>query len=93
MKRLILVVALWWPLVVVADFNAGLDAYDRGDFATALKEWRPLAEDGDASAQFYRGLMYHYGEGVPQDHAEALIAHFKKVRENFGGKQSSHSGQ
>ena len=58
-------------LPVWADFQNGLDAYNRGDFATALKEWQPLAEHGNASAQYNLGLMYHTGQGLPQDYAEA----------------------
>jgi TPR repeat protein len=37
-----------------ADYKAGEDAYHRGDFSTALREWRPLAEQGDALAQYKR---------------------------------------
>jgi len=44
---------------------------DKGDYATALKEWRPLAEQGDAEAQCNLGYMYKCGQGVPQDDAEA----------------------
>ncbi len=55
-----------------ADFRAGLDAANRGDYATALKEWRPLAEQGDASAQYNLGFMYATGKGVPQDDNEAV---------------------
>ena len=29
-----------------ADFQKGLTAYKSGDFATALREWKPLAEQG-----------------------------------------------
>src|SRR5262245_60877855 len=47
-------------------------AYDRGDYATALRLWRPLANQGDADAQFSLGLMYLNGQGVPQNYAEAL---------------------
>ena len=36
-----------------ADFQAGTYAYKSGDFATALREWRPLAEQRNAHAQFY----------------------------------------
>jgi hypothetical protein len=39
----------------------GLAAYDAGDYATALGIWRPLAEKGDASAQYDIGLIYTYG--------------------------------
>jgi len=54
------------------DIQAGVDAYEKGDYATALTEFRPLAQQGDARAQYNLGLMYHHGEGVPQDHTEAL---------------------
>ena len=54
-----------------ADFNKGLTAAQSGDFATALKEWKPLAEEGNAAAQNNLGLMYHNGWGVPQDYKEA----------------------
>ena len=37
------------------DFDRGLAAAQSGDFATALKEWRPLAEQGDALAQYNLG--------------------------------------
>ena len=53
------------------DFDRGLAAAQSGDFATALKEWRPLAEQGDAYAQNNLGVMYENGNGVVQDYAEA----------------------
>ena len=55
-----------------ADFNKGLAAAQSGDFATALRELRPLAEQGDANAQFLLGVMYHKGKGVPQDYKTAV---------------------
>ncbi len=55
-----------------ADFKAGAKAYLRGDYATALKEWRPLAEQGDARAQFKLAGMYFSGRGVPQNNKEAI---------------------
>jgi TPR repeat protein len=53
------------------DFSAGLKAFERDDYATALNVWRPLAEKGDAAAQYSIGFMYDQGKGVPQDYAEA----------------------
>ena len=50
------------------DFQKGLAAVQRGDFATALREWTPLAEQGYATAQYNLGVMYDNGEGVPQDY-------------------------
>ena len=54
-----------------ADFSAGLKALERDDYATALNVWRPLAEKGDAAAQYGIGFMYANGKGVPQDDVEA----------------------
>jgi len=54
-----------------ADFQAGMDAKNRGDFAKALREWRPLAEQGEAGAQVGLGWLYTNGQGVPQDYAQA----------------------
>ncbi len=56
---------------MAADFQTGLEAYKRGNYATALEEWRPLAEQGLARAQHDLGFMYDNGEGVAQDHSEA----------------------
>ncbi len=53
------------------DFKAGVEAYQRGDYATALTEFRPLAQQGDASAQNNLGLMYSKGRGVAQDYVQA----------------------
>ena len=72
MKRIALAAVLLVSLVGPA--RAGLDeadrAYIRGDYATALKEDRALAEQGDVDAQFILGAMYDNGKGVPQDYAE-----------------------
>lgn len=56
-----------------ADGVAGLKAYEAGDYATALQEFLPLAEAGQASAQAAVGQMYLDGHGVPQDPAQAAI--------------------
>lgn len=42
-----------------ANFQAGKDAYDQGDYATALKEWQPLAEQGNGEAPFGNGWLRH----------------------------------
>ena len=58
--------------VLAADFKKGLDAAKKGNFETALKEWRPLAEQGDSYAQYNLGLMYDYGLGVIEDYTLAV---------------------
>jgi uncharacterized protein len=47
-------------------------AAERGDYATEMRLIRPLAEQGDALAQGALGSMYLYGQGVPQDYAQAI---------------------
>jgi len=54
-----------------AGFKEGAEAYQRGDYATAMKEFRSLAEQGDAGAQYIVGMMYFKGNGAPQDYKEA----------------------
>jgi hypothetical protein len=56
--------ALFWSIAIftispaLADFSTGLTAYQKGDYTSAAKEWRPLAEQGDPIAQFNLGLLY-----------------------------------
>ena len=57
---------------VAGSFEDGVAVYDRGDYPTALKLWRPLAEQGNAVAQTDLGWMYVAGEGLAKDYAEAL---------------------
>jgi hypothetical protein len=47
-----------------ADLQKGWDAYENRDYATALLEWKPLAEQGDADAQNNLGVIYNNGWGV-----------------------------
>ena len=63
-----------------AGLAEGVAAYKRGDYATALREFRPLAEQGIADAQNTLGVMYFHGHGVPQDYAEAAKWYRKAVK-------------
>lgn len=47
-------------------------AYAAGNYTKAAKLYRPLAKKGSAEAQFYLGVMYANGEGVPKDAAKAV---------------------
>jgi cell division septation protein DedD len=53
--------------------KAGIDAWQRADYAGAITIWRPLAEGGDADAQFNLGQAYRLGRGVPLDLAAAKV--------------------
>src|SRR5262245_39355672 len=53
------------------DFRRGLSAFNTGDYATALKIWRQLTEQGEPRPQASIGVMYHPGMAVPADDSEA----------------------
>jgi hypothetical protein len=59
--------------VLAGPFEDAKAAYQRGDYATALRLWRPLANDGDANAQFWMGAAYDLGHGVRADYGAASI--------------------
>jgi TPR repeat protein len=68
----ILAVALAAPLPAQS-VKAGIDAWQRANYPEAVSIWRPLAEGGDADAQFNLGQAYRLGRGVPLDLAAAKI--------------------
>ena len=73
MLRYVLASALALSVVrpAVADFADAIEAYDQGDYATTFAESRPLAEAGDADAQYMLGFLYERGEGVARDRTRA----------------------
>ena len=70
-----------------ADFQKGLTAYESGDYATALREWEPLAEQGNVPLQFILGLMYRKGQGVPQDPKSAVRWYKLAAEQGFANAQ------
>lgn len=75
MRRLLPALAVLLLLttpVAAQDFDAGWAAYEKHDYATAIRTWRTLAEKGDAASQTALGSLHYMGRGVPHDHAEAL---------------------
>jgi hypothetical protein len=56
-----------------ADIQKGIAAYKDRDYAAALEEFQPLAQQGDVQAEFYLGLMYDRGYGVTQDDDQAFL--------------------
>jgi TPR repeat protein len=63
-----------------ADYKA-IAAYQKGDYTTALRLWRPLAERGNSDAQSVLGDIYDQGQGVPQDHTAAVSWWRKAARQ------------
>ncbi len=93
MSRLLSALAVLASLLVVPahaqDFNRGYFAYTEGDYETALKEWRPLAERGFTLAQYNLGRMYYNGDGVAQNYKEAKKWFDRAAAQEYAPAQTS----
>lgn len=74
-----------------ASYQEGIDAYAKSNFSVALEKLKPLAEHGNADAQFRLGLMYREGKGVPQDDKQA-VAWFGKAAEQGQAEAQENLG-
>lgn len=71
---LILIISLYMAGPTIAgSFEEALKACDRGDHKTEYLLIKPLADQGDASAQYHLGVMYDDGHGLPQDYNKASM--------------------
>ena len=68
---------------------AAYAAYVQHDYATEAKLLRPLAEQGNATAQALLGFMYGHGQGLQQDGVEALRWYRKAAEQRDAGAQSN----
>jgi len=76
---------------VAGPFEDGQTAYERGDYATAFKLWRPLAEHGDAEAQYNLGVMYEMGHGVPRDYVYVTAYRWFDLAAAQGNRQAAYN--
>ena len=60
-------------IATAGPWEDGMVAYNRGDYAPAMKLFRPLAQTGNAKAQNVLGVMYHKGEGVARSSVRAFM--------------------
>ena len=70
-----------------ADWDNGTAAYAAGDYRTAYREWFPLAERGDAKAQYNLGVIHANGKGVPKNYTEAVKWYRKAAEHGHAGAQ------
>lgn len=72
-----------------ADVKAGVDAWFSGRYGDAIRTWRPLADKGDADAQFNMGQAYRLGRGVPADMKIAQSWFQKAAAQGHGEAQAN----
>ncbi len=89
----VLAAALWIALgaPAAADLGTGRAAYRQGDYARAITELLPLAEQGDREAQYYVGAMYEAGLGMAQTYGEAT-KWYRKAAELGSATAQYHLG-
>ena len=83
---------------LASNFNKGIEAYESGDYKTAVVEWTPLAEQGNAKAQDKLGIMYEKGLGVLENDRTASSWYVKAAKQGDANAQYNlarmyHSGQ
>ena len=69
------------------NYNAGLLAAEAGDYDAAVMQWKPLADRGNAAAQFNLALMYHRGLGVALNETKAVQWYKKSATNGYGKAQ------
>ena len=93
MKKLNLILLLGSLMLPTASVWAGYDegkaAFDQRDYATALKEWMPLAEQQNSAAQYYLATMYENGRGVTKSYSQAVNWYRKSAEQGVSMAQFS----
>ena len=74
---------------VFAGYDEAWTAYLNQDYATALRELKPLAEQGDPRSQYAVGWMYRNGEGVPQNYKIAIKWYRLAAEQGYAEAQKS----
>jgi TPR repeat protein len=69
------------------EWEDAVAAYSRGDYTTAYRLFKPMAQQGMPEAQFILGLMYDNGRGVPQDYAMAVKWYRKAAEQGIAKAQ------
>ena len=83
----ILIAAFALVKPAAAEYAAGLQAYNAGNFETAILEFQPLVERGHSGAELMLGVMYLRGQGYPQDEGLAAVWMYKAARKGEAGAQ------
>lgn len=72
-----------------ADIATGVEAWETGDYPKAVSQWRPLADRGNAIAQFNMGQAYRFGRGIPADPAIARSWYEKAAQQGHQQAQAA----
>jgi TPR repeat protein len=82
-----------WPVAVRADFQQGVDDYQRGDYPAAYQEFLTAAQGGDGAAAHALGYMYLTGKGVVQSNDQAIEWYRKGAELGYGEAPPPQAGK
>ncbi len=83
MKKAIVLIVLLFLVFLGVSKGDDNEAFKNAYYKAALHELKPLAEKGYAEAQYNLGVMYEFGQGVPQDFAEAVKWYRKSADQGY----------
>lgn len=86
---LLVLVSLLVSPAAAQDYVEAFNAYQRGEYARALHDFRTLAKRGDVLAQYRLGLMYVNGDGVEKDYAESVKWFSRAAIQGYAPAQTS----
>jgi len=89
MKRVVIgLMCISSSVAAFAGYDDGMTAYQKQDYVTALKEWKPLAEQGNLDAQYNLGILYENGQGVAKDYKQAFFWYKKVANQGYPNAQN-----
>lgn len=87
LKRILFAATICIATTAYAGMDEGVAAYEKGDYATALREFNDLAAKNNAEAQAILGFMYEFGNGVNQDNKIAVEWYRKAADQGYAKAQ------
>jgi TPR repeat protein len=84
MKKELLILSIFFALASTsyANFQDGLKAYKGENYRAAFKEWKSLADEGDAESQYSLAHLYVFGKGTLKSYKYAIKYYFKAAKQN-----------
>ena len=94
MERSVIFLSIIFSFLVVissdaADYGIGMDAALKGDYLSAYKEWKPLADRNEATPQFQLGWLYEKGLGVNLDYKKAVKWYRRAAEQGYAYAQTA----
>lgn len=83
MRPLFFVCLILFPAVLMADVGAGISAFNNGDYAAALDEFKKASDTGEAAGTHYLASMYYQGKGVKRDLDRAVQLFLQAATKDF----------